>query len=335
MSVPPAPSINFYQYDPLDRLISAHSIQRFYNRTRIATEIQGERTTCFFEQGNTSLAEVKPGDTITLLATDLQKTVLYNVHPTFNLPQIYSPYGHRPAADGSLSLLGFTGERPDPVTGHYLLGQGYRAYNPVLMRFNNPDSFSPFGKGGINAYAYCGNDPINYMDPSGRVKLFFFARRLFNQSNISGALKRIQKSVGGIKKTKAITTPAKSTTQRARQAAASHGAATQQPAALASNRPPIGAPVTRSRELAIETLSTPVSNAPTARSSTALRPIYNYASPDQWDVQLIRGPSQPAAIAPIKNYAHPGSWEVQLAPDPMQPWIVLDRMDFRGRKMPG
>jgi RHS repeat-associated protein len=66
-----------------------------------------------------------------------------------------------------LSLLGFNGERPDPVTGHYLLGNGYRAFNPVLMRFNSPDSLSPFGEGGLNAYAYCTGDPVNKTDQTG------------------------------------------------------------------------------------------------------------------------------------------------------------------------
>ncbi len=72
----------------------------------------------------------------------------------------YTPFGHRPQAEG----IGFNGELPDRLTGHYLLGNGYRAYNPVLMRFNSPDSLSPFGKGGINAYAYCAGDPINRHD---------------------------------------------------------------------------------------------------------------------------------------------------------------------------
>ncbi|RMM34366.1 hypothetical protein ALQ80_03130 [Pseudomonas coronafaciens pv. oryzae] len=65
-------------------------------------------------------------------------------------------------------LPGFNGELLDSITGHYLLGNGYRAYNPVLMRFNSPDSLSPFGKGGLNAYAYCGGDPVNRADPDGR-----------------------------------------------------------------------------------------------------------------------------------------------------------------------
>lgn len=67
-------------------------------------------------------------------------------------------------------LPGFNGEFPDPLTGHYLLGNGYRAYNPVLGRFNSPDSLSPFGEGGVNAYAYCRGDPVNRVDPSGHVE---------------------------------------------------------------------------------------------------------------------------------------------------------------------
>ncbi|MFH4134707.1 RHS repeat-associated core domain-containing protein, partial [Acinetobacter baumannii] len=70
------------------------------------------------------------------------------------------------------ALPGFNGAQPDLVTGHYLLGNGYRAYNPVLMRFNSPDSFSPFGEGGLNAYAYGLNNPIKYIDPTGHFSSF-------------------------------------------------------------------------------------------------------------------------------------------------------------------
>jgi RHS repeat-associated protein len=109
-----------------------------------------------------------------LLATDQQRSVLHALDATQPHPLAYTPYGHRPAQNGLLSLLGFNGERPAPVTGHYLLGNGYRAFNPVLMRFNSPDSLSPFGEGGLNAYAYCIGDPINRNDPTGH-----FFRSLF------------------------------------------------------------------------------------------------------------------------------------------------------------
>lgn len=67
------------------------------------------------------------------------------------------------------SELKFNGQRLDPVSGNTHLGNGYRAYNPVLMRMNSPDSWSPFGTGGINTYAYCTDDPVNRSDPSGHM----------------------------------------------------------------------------------------------------------------------------------------------------------------------
>jgi RHS repeat-associated protein len=70
------------------------------------------------------------------------------------------------------NTLGYTGQRRDPVTGCYHLGNGYRMYNPRLMRFQAADSMSPFGRGGINSYAYCLGDPINRQDPSGHFEIF-------------------------------------------------------------------------------------------------------------------------------------------------------------------
>jgi RHS repeat-associated protein len=116
-----------------------------------------------------------------LLASDLKHSVLNVLDSNQPKPLAYTPYGHRPSGNDMLSLLGFNGERPDPVTGWYLLGNGFRAYSPVLMRFICPDSanFSPFGKGGLNAYAYCVGDPVNRSDPTGHFGKWF--RQLVNR----------------------------------------------------------------------------------------------------------------------------------------------------------
>ena len=169
-----------YGYDPLDRLTS-HMLsgtperQRFYCKSRLATEIQGAMKHSFVQHDDLLLAQQRVEDEVsdtTLLATEQQRSVVQTLKADHPLrPIIYSPYGHRSPENGLFSLLGFNGERPDPVTGHYLLGNGYRAFNPVLMRFNSADTLSPFGKGGLNAYAYCLGDPINLHDPSGNFAL--------------------------------------------------------------------------------------------------------------------------------------------------------------------
>ena len=169
-----------YRYDPLDRLISHSQLhmqmgQRFYCKSRLATEIQGAIEHSIFQHDDLLLAQQQRQDAAldtTLLATDLQRSVLHTLKHNHQRQSIaHSPYGHRPAESGLLSLLGFNGERPDPLTGHYLLGNGYRAFNPVLMRFNSPDNLSPFGWGGLNPYAYCDGEPVLGSDAKGHWKL--------------------------------------------------------------------------------------------------------------------------------------------------------------------
>ena len=159
-----------YHYDPLDRLIQTAGIQRFYHQSRITTEIEGTQSYSVFQHDGQLLAQRRHDrtkDECHLLGTDLQQSVLHAVGADKHHSMAYNAYGHRPVENGLISLLGFNGERADPVTGHYLLGNGYRAFNPVLMRFNSPDSWSPFGRGGINSYGYCGGEPINRVDRNG------------------------------------------------------------------------------------------------------------------------------------------------------------------------
>ncbi|WP_442799903.1 RHS repeat-associated core domain-containing protein [Pseudomonas sp. AA27] len=81
----------------------------------------------------------------------------------------YTPYGYSRPQGGAM-VIGFTGQYFDGCLEGYLLGNGYRVYSPWLMRFKSPDRVSPFGRGGINAYAYCEGDPVNWQDHSGNHK---------------------------------------------------------------------------------------------------------------------------------------------------------------------
>lgn len=94
------------------------------------------------------------------------------VSRTRSLPEpfAYSVYGTLRAGARS-DRLGYNGYLLDGVVQGYLLGNGRRLFSPVLMRFLSPDIYSPFEKGGINAYAYCGGDPVNFSDPQGTNRL--------------------------------------------------------------------------------------------------------------------------------------------------------------------
>ena len=101
-----------------------------------------------------------------LLAPGLQQSILGELHRDGLNHLAYTAYGVQSGPLAAKSNLGFNGQVKER-TGWYHLGNGHRVYNPVLMHFHSPDRLSPFGKGGLNAYAYCGGDPVNFTDPTG------------------------------------------------------------------------------------------------------------------------------------------------------------------------
>ena len=165
--------LHHYAYDPLDRHVKSGGsegpeTQLFYKNNRVAVEIKGNTAYRIFETEDVALAqhihtELDVGTT--LIAHDDKRSTLATLAPAHTTAFSYTVAGYSPTDEHR--VLGFNGERNDKTTGYYLLGNGYRAFNPVLMRFNSPDSWSPFGEGGINAYAYCEGDPLNRTDPEG------------------------------------------------------------------------------------------------------------------------------------------------------------------------
>ncbi|KAL6910210.1 hypothetical protein GGI43DRAFT_426984 [Trichoderma evansii] len=125
-----------------------------------------------FTSGETQIS--KQGDSIEtqVWAADGHQSVMAWLNDDVHYLQ-YTPYGFSQPGDGQdCPSIGFNGQWRDPVTGWYHLGNGYRIYNPVLMMFHSPDSWSPFISGEINPYTYCLGDPINRIDPSGHFSLF-------------------------------------------------------------------------------------------------------------------------------------------------------------------
>ncbi|WP_257458081.1 RHS repeat-associated core domain-containing protein [Archangium lipolyticum] len=168
-----------YHYDALGKLVR-HSLPgggealRHYQGEFVRNQtLDDQRITYLGAEGQYFAQHEKQGSTSRgrLFATDGQRSLVKSLEVGSGKSEdfSYTPYGERSTSGEGESLIGFNGEGVDPVTGWYFLGNGYRVYNPTLMRFHSPDGWSPFGKGGLNPYLYCGSDPVNHADPTGHL----------------------------------------------------------------------------------------------------------------------------------------------------------------------
>ncbi|MBV4531975.1 RHS repeat-associated core domain-containing protein [Pseudomonas sp. SWRI107] len=149
----------------------------FYQNGRVFTQQNELSTRTIFQHPTGLLAQLNTGAKASrlLLAVNCSNTVTTLCGLEDNEQRRYTAYGEFLARDALHNPLAFNGEPLDVATGCYLLGNGYRLFNPVLMRFISPDSLSPFERGGVNAYVYCAGDPVNKVDPSGHFAGFGLA----------------------------------------------------------------------------------------------------------------------------------------------------------------
>ncbi len=139
----------------------------FYCAEELVSKV-GSKSERLMRGGRSALAQ-KSAST-RLLKVDDANTVVGQLDSNEALCESYSAYGYSDVGKSS-AMVAFTGRWRDPVTGNYPLGNGHRSYSPSNRRFLSPDSLSPFGRGGINTYAYCAGDPVNRTDPSGRFSI--------------------------------------------------------------------------------------------------------------------------------------------------------------------
>jgi RHS repeat-associated protein len=167
-----------YGYDASGRLTRQNDTDGspatlHYADEKLIAARQGSATARYLRQEETVQARRLSNTGTELYGSDLGQSIramIASDNLTRNL--LYAPYGSTEASSDTGSLLersrpGFNGERFDPLARLYHFGNGHRAYSPELMIFLSPDPLSPFGEGGINPYAYCSGDPINFRDPSG------------------------------------------------------------------------------------------------------------------------------------------------------------------------
>ena len=78
----------------------------------------------------------------------------------------YYPFGGLFASTSSVQPYKYNGKELDTTKGLNLYDYGARMYDPTLGRFTTMDPMAEKYYS-VSPYAYCGNNPVNYIDPTG------------------------------------------------------------------------------------------------------------------------------------------------------------------------
>ena len=163
-----------YTYDHSGRLISELITDYFTESASVEKELvflydesgmigvmysyNGSTPTPYYYQRNLQ------GDVVAIYDTNGSKKASYS----------YDAYGNCTTTNSALydiaynTPIRYRGYYYDRETNFYYLNARY--YNPEWRRFISPDDtafLDPESVNGLNLYCYCGNDPVNYCDPSG------------------------------------------------------------------------------------------------------------------------------------------------------------------------
>jgi len=186
--------ISIYEYDELNQLIKTTSggktISYEYNGLglRVEKTVNTQTTKYLYEgdkvvleldgQGNQTARNVQGTNTIARTADGETLYYMYNGHGdvtalldaagTIAATYYYDAFGNITDTTGEASNpFRYAGYQYDEETGIYYLNARY--YDPKIARFLTEDTYlgSIADPLSLNLYAYCANNPIMYVDPTG------------------------------------------------------------------------------------------------------------------------------------------------------------------------
>ena len=163
-----------YNYDNSGRLVREYCAEKYISGTTNKREF----IYLYDESGMIGVLYSYNGSSLTpyYYHRNLQGDVIgiYDANGTQIVKYSYDAWGNCTVAASSVFDLAnnnpirYRGYYYDRETKLYYLNARY--YNPEWRRFISPDDTSyldPESVNGLNLYAYCNNDPVNYADPSG------------------------------------------------------------------------------------------------------------------------------------------------------------------------
>ena len=166
-----------YDYDNSGRLIRENIVSS-YSAGNMSTT---EKIYLYDESGVIGMVYTADGTSATYyFRRNLQGDVvaIYNRKGQKQAEYAYDAYGNCTIIDNTNSdianakAIRYRGYYLDSETCWYFLNSRY--YSPEWRRFISPDDTSyldPESVNGLNLYCYCGNDPVNFVDPSGYIAI--------------------------------------------------------------------------------------------------------------------------------------------------------------------
>jgi RHS repeat-associated protein len=131
-------------------------------------ENQGGVLVKYIFAGGQRVAMIKSGETFYFHKDHLgSSTLMTDADGSMVEASDYLPFGGQRGDGIVLSNYGFTDQERDPESGLY--NYNARLYDPAIAVFITADTIvpDPGGSQAFNRYAYCINNPLIYVDPSG------------------------------------------------------------------------------------------------------------------------------------------------------------------------